>query len=62
MPKDGAKAEHFSCFHSSCQLGLNTKKGNVYNMEGFFTLICNEIKIVFQELLQLIVTKVRYSS
>ena len=22
MPLGGTKAEHFSCFHSSCQLGL----------------------------------------
>ena len=27
MPLGGAKDEHFSCFHSSCQLGLNPLTG-----------------------------------
>ena len=37
------------------KLQLSTKKGNVYNIQGHVTLICDEIKIVLQELLQFIV-------
>ena len=37
MPLGGAKAEHFSCFHSSCQLGLS--KNNVNSLHDHKVLV-----------------------
>ena len=33
MPLSGAKDEHFSCFYSSCQLGLTQENEKIKNCE-----------------------------